>query len=242
MESIAQFDTVIKPEIDNAFHTAVMAPTKCENCGLCCSVYDIGLSEADLEREPKLKDCSRKINDHYSYLTKLMPEHTRMIAKETHEGCQFHIDGKCSIHATKPDLCSGFPSNAFSCWAAKLAEYDFPFHSWVEDTGNFIKNFIPSKLCTVIARHEDADITVFYLLYLLIPFMIDLDKLKKIRAKTDFDIKGTTQLYTLIDTYDLINPDAKIPDVVRNMLNLTPNYKNVGILLSNPPYVGFQSK
>jgi Fe-S-cluster containining protein len=95
----------------------------CQRCGACCSAYSIGLTQADIEAEPRLVEKSRPMAEITDLGTPPLPDETYFIVG-TGRGkiCPFlDVNSKlCSIYATRPRTCRRFFSSAFMCKLAHL--------------------------------------------------------------------------------------------------------------------------
>ena len=94
-----------------------MAVYECDGCGACCRTFPIYVAETDAEREPRIRDESRRVplwlaTTQWTYQLFLLP---------FHETCCF-LDGenRCTIYATRPDLCRDFEAGSEQCQEARL--------------------------------------------------------------------------------------------------------------------------
>lgn len=80
---------------------------ECDQCGACCRKLIIEVTEADLEREPKLRpNLFSVINSGGGYLA---------ISK----ACPMLCGNQCSVYATRPTVCAEFEAGGEQCQLAR---------------------------------------------------------------------------------------------------------------------------
>ena len=93
-----------------------MAVYECDLCGACCRTFAIFACEADAEREPRISVEGRRLKpwlETAEWAYQLFP-------LPFHETCCF-LDGhnRCTIYATRPDLCRHFEAGSEQCQEAR---------------------------------------------------------------------------------------------------------------------------
>jgi Fe-S-cluster containining protein len=90
---------------------------ECDRCGACCKhTLQVDLTPLDIAREPKLKDVAvpdgDSLDDPWEYGGALL----------LRPDCPLlGGDNLCTIHATKPSICAGFPAGSEGCQEARAA-------------------------------------------------------------------------------------------------------------------------
>ena len=88
----------------------------CEGCGACCRTFPIFASEKDAKREPRIAKEGL-----------LLPEYMRdeawtyrLFRLPFHEACCFlGKDNRCTIYATRPNVCREFIPGEAQCREAR---------------------------------------------------------------------------------------------------------------------------
>jgi Fe-S-cluster containining protein len=104
----------------------------CNRCGMCCSMYEIALTEHDLDREPELNAVSRPIqkferegyciNDKYNRIVNTIGSSRR---------CPFYKDGfGCSIYKSRPEICRDYIPTLSNCLKARMGNAGFNIEEW----------------------------------------------------------------------------------------------------------------
>jgi Fe-S-cluster containining protein len=93
-----------------------MATHECDGCGACCRTFAIYVSQTDAGREPRIRDESLRLRP---WLTS--PERAyQLFPLPFHETCCFlGSDNRCTIYATRPDLCRHFEAGSDECQEAR---------------------------------------------------------------------------------------------------------------------------
>ncbi len=89
---------------------------ECDGCGACCRTFPIFASETDAQREPRIAVEGRQLSgwlatEQWTYQLFPLP---------FHETCCF-LDGdnRCTIYATRPDVCRRFEPGSDQCQEAR---------------------------------------------------------------------------------------------------------------------------
>lgn len=197
--------------------------TECQQCGLCCSAFDISLGEDDFDREPSLRDCCKVIPENRQILLEARPQDTHIIDCDTLEQCPYNDCGSCGIHGTKPGVCSDFEPSIFNCRKAELAKHLFDLDSWYKD-GRF-EAFCGGRLATVMFN-SNATVSDVFFMYLATPFLIDLDLLDEVAVAGEaIDVR---------DVYAMINPEAPVPTEIMEYLGNPEQYTCIALLFTSP--------
>lgn len=78
----------------------------CANCGKCCELFDLDLSEYDVERISKhLKLSQSETISKYC----VKQPHYSFLYRFKHKPCAFLKDKRCSIYPARPNVCAFFP-------------------------------------------------------------------------------------------------------------------------------------
>jgi len=106
---------------------ALMRPMECIRCGLCCKAFWIGLTEEDLDREPRLISVSIPVAEVPDRIRKytVSPNEVRTIPKKSddfpagYDQCPLLMvnEGEydCGIYQTRPNTCRNFEPSRLSC-------------------------------------------------------------------------------------------------------------------------------
>jgi len=94
---------------------------KCRQCGACCRGLILEVEVEDAIREPLIAEKARPFKEDdgeiYGYCLNNREGQNGF-------GCFFLVGDKCSIHATRPDLCRYFQPDSQQCKdARKLDKY-----------------------------------------------------------------------------------------------------------------------
>lgn len=93
-----------------------MAVYDCDSCGACCRTFPIFAAEHDAQREPRIRDEGRRLP-----LWLATPDWDyQLFPLPFHETCCF-LDGanRCTIYATRPDVCRRFEPGSKQCQDAR---------------------------------------------------------------------------------------------------------------------------
>jgi Fe-S-cluster containining protein len=93
-----------------------MRTYECDCCGACCQTFPIFASDADAQREPRIADEGRRLPP------SLMSDqwHYRLFPLPFLDACCFLGDDKrCTVYATRPDVCRRFTAGEDQCQAAR---------------------------------------------------------------------------------------------------------------------------
>ena len=91
----------------------------CDSCGACCKTWRIFVSDEDAAREPRIASETRRLPDNqrtdfWSYQLFPLP---------FHEACVFlDIDNRCTIYATRPQVCRTFEAGSDRCQQARAEQ------------------------------------------------------------------------------------------------------------------------
>jgi Fe-S-cluster containining protein len=93
-----------------------MAVYDCDSCGACCRTFPIFAAERDAQREPRIRDEGRRLA---LWLTTPDWDY-QLFPLPFHETCCF-LDGddRCTIYATRPDVCRCFEPGSEQCQEAR---------------------------------------------------------------------------------------------------------------------------
>lgn len=93
-----------------------MPDRECEICGSCCRPFHVYASAADAEREPRIREAALRLEPPYS-----TPERTYQLCPiPPDERCPFlDAEGRCGIHASRPDVCRDFQAGNDQCREAR---------------------------------------------------------------------------------------------------------------------------
>ena len=95
-----------------------MTVYECDGCGACCRTFAIYVSQTDAEREPRIREEGLRLKP---WLVTTEREY-QLFPLPFHETCCF-LDGdnRCTIYATRPDLCRHFEAGSEQCQEARRA-------------------------------------------------------------------------------------------------------------------------
>lgn len=198
-------------------------PQNCRSCGTCCKVFDIYVGEEDMVREPKLREICVPIGDTDKGVFEEDLTLNYVMDKDFLEPCSFHSKYGCSIHSTKPKVCSGFIPSHHNCLKSVLNEVKFLLAEWVTEAAFdfWLETPISSFLLEAGASYETQ--FVYFMIY---PYLIGLDKVKKY-CKNQIGLSAGV-LGVLLDL------DREIPEPVREYLSLSDEYKIIAHLFMKP--------
>ena len=92
---------------------------ECRRCGTCCIVWRIPVTDADVIREPLLKEY---VKDGF------------MIKDSFSSPCPFYdVEEGCIIHKTRPQTCRDFKASPVKCMAARISTSNIDVGKTVED-------------------------------------------------------------------------------------------------------------
>jgi Fe-S-cluster containining protein len=89
---------------------------ECDSCGACCRTFPIFAAERDAQREPRIRDEGRRLP-----LWLATPDwEYQLFPLPFHETCCF-LDGdnRCTIYASRPDVCRRFEAGSEQCEEAR---------------------------------------------------------------------------------------------------------------------------
>jgi uncharacterized protein len=92
------------------------ASHECDGCGACCRTFPIFAAESDVEREPRIHAEGRRLapwlaTPRWTYQLYPLP---------FHETCCFlNAENRCTIYATRPDMCRAFAAGSPQCQEAR---------------------------------------------------------------------------------------------------------------------------
>src|SRR5262245_35655051 len=89
---------------------------QCDECGVCCKSFPIFASAADGEREPRVAAEGRRLPMQHE-----TPRWTyRLYPLPFLSACPFAGgDNRCTIYATRPDVCREMPAGGWQCQEAR---------------------------------------------------------------------------------------------------------------------------
>jgi uncharacterized protein len=88
----------------------------CANCGACCRCFPIFASQADAEREPRIKRETRQREEHLASAQQAYQMHPLPFLEQ----CAFlKTDQLCRIYATRPEVCRSFQAGSPQCIEAR---------------------------------------------------------------------------------------------------------------------------
>lgn len=102
---------------------------ECDQCGACCRPFIINVTEADLDREPRLRSVVKSLP--VVAPTEKRSESGAVICEPTGRAeihqlasgpCPMQAGNACTIHATKPDVCRATPPGSFCCQYSRRQE------------------------------------------------------------------------------------------------------------------------
>ncbi|MBO0698714.1 MAG: YkgJ family cysteine cluster protein [Zavarzinella sp.] len=93
-----------------------MPDHECDGCGACCGTFPVFASAADGDREVRIASEARKLPEHLA-----TPGHRfQLFPLPFHETCCFLDEAaRCTIYATRPDVCRAFPAGGDQCQEAR---------------------------------------------------------------------------------------------------------------------------
>jgi Fe-S-cluster containining protein len=88
----------------------------CDNCGACCKTFPIFAANGDADREPRIRSETLKLANHIA-----TPDYAyRLFPLPFHETCCFlDTDSRCTIYASRPDVCRRFAAGSEQCQEAR---------------------------------------------------------------------------------------------------------------------------
>jgi Fe-S-cluster containining protein len=88
----------------------------CDNCGACCCTFPIFAAESDAIREPRIREEGRRLA-----LWLVAPQWDyQLFPLPFHESCCFlDRENRCTIYATRPDVCRRFEPGSAQCQEAR---------------------------------------------------------------------------------------------------------------------------
>lgn len=98
----------------------------CDQCGACCRQLTIDITQADIDREPKL--AVAKVSSEGTDIATGKTVKTYQLAmihtKPLHGDfpCPMQCGNLCTIHETKPAVCSSTPPGSFTCQYSRRQE------------------------------------------------------------------------------------------------------------------------
>jgi Fe-S-cluster containining protein len=93
-----------------------MREYECDGCGACCGAFHIFASKTDADREPRIGAHSRPLP-----ASQAQPGWSRQLFPLPFlKTCSFLDEAKrCTIYATRPDVCRDFAAGAHQCQLAR---------------------------------------------------------------------------------------------------------------------------
>jgi Fe-S-cluster containining protein len=88
----------------------------CDSCGACCKTFPIFASEADACREPRLRAEAGLLPVSYQTAQWKYRLHPLPFLETC---CFLDSDNRCSIYATRPDVCRRFAAGSEQCQQAR---------------------------------------------------------------------------------------------------------------------------
>jgi Fe-S-cluster containining protein len=114
-----------------------MATYDCDLCGACCRTFPIYVTEADAQREPRIRSEGKKLAAHLqtqSWRFQLFP-------LPFQNACSFLArDERCTIYQTRPDVCRRFDAGSEQCQEARLRSGLVPLLPIANDAGSSTEN------------------------------------------------------------------------------------------------------
>ena len=101
-----------------------MSDYECDLCGACCHRVKVELSQADIDREPKLAPLARPCTVRLVHTDRTGAEvgpavATRralaMVSDGPGESCRLLADNRCTVHPTRPDACRIMAAGSDHC-------------------------------------------------------------------------------------------------------------------------------
>jgi hypothetical protein len=89
---------------------------ECDGCGACCKTFPVFAAQADAERESRVWAEALPLAPHVA-----TPDYAyRLFPLPFHEACCFLAgDDRCTIYATRPDVCRRFAAGSDQCQEAR---------------------------------------------------------------------------------------------------------------------------
>lgn len=88
----------------------------CNICGACCRMYPLFASKADAAREPRIRLEAVELPESVQSEFRAYELHRLPLI----ESCIFiGDDNRCTIYATRPDICRGFVPSVEACDRAR---------------------------------------------------------------------------------------------------------------------------
>ena len=96
-----------------------MEQYECDGCGACCKTFPIFAAAVDAEREPRICRESQQLLP-----AQATPEwHYRLFPLPFVETCCFlDPDSRCTIYATRPEVCRQFAAGSAQCQEARARQ------------------------------------------------------------------------------------------------------------------------
>lgn len=93
---------------------------ECDQCGACCRKLIVEIVEADVVREPRLREVARPIRKaaYVMFGDEEPPDYMLTCGKP----CPMLNGNQCSIHDTKPHVCAAFSAGSEQCQDARAAD------------------------------------------------------------------------------------------------------------------------
>ena len=207
--------------VKNSFCHFIFKEQPCKRCGKCCNAYAVQLTQDDLDREPKLLAVSRPIKPFEQETNNPDGIYCRLInTTEDNRRCPFYKDSiGCSIYKTRPNSCKDYIPSLCACLRGRLGSAGFKVESWYGD--NKMNEYLETQLHRDTGLDPSKDNNVVCLYFLIIPFLISAEKVKHHEhPKKDGTLER--RKYTIEDFIDV---DKKIPDCIREFLQLDDKYK-----------------
>lgn len=93
------------------------SPYECDSCGACCRSFSIFASREDAIREPRIRNAAMPVPEHL----RTERECYQLFPLPFLSACSFlGEDARCTIYASRPDVCRGFEAGSDQCQQARL--------------------------------------------------------------------------------------------------------------------------
>ena len=104
------------------FMGAMIQPTDCRRCGLCCNVWWIPITQIDIDREPKIEERQLISRDDLSKTVIFNnPDEIFVMGNDdVATPCFFHSPDGCTIYETRPNACRNFTTMPKNCMGAYI--------------------------------------------------------------------------------------------------------------------------
>jgi len=209
--------------VDDSFNLFMHKEQTCQRCGKCCKSNTIELTQADLDREPRLLTVSHPVKPSEQEKYNPYGIYCRLVRLPENNGtCPLYKDGiGCSIYDTRPSVCRDYIPSHYNCLMARLGSAGLPgIQSWYNDNKCL---YCETQLHRYTGLHPIVDNKTVYLYSLIMPFLFSEDKVKE-HVPSQKDERLKSRDYTLDD---LIDVNEEIPSCLREYLQLDDKYKTI---------------